>query len=327
MNNELRIGLIGPGHIANKMASTIAKLDGFCNYAVASRSKEKADAFKQKYGFIKAYYSYEEMLQDKDVDLVYISTPHSFHKEQMLLCLKYNKPVLCEKAFTTSLKDTQEVYEKFEKAGVFISEALWTSFMPSREYINSLLYDKKKIGNIKSMTASFKVPLMHKERVTSRDLGGGVLMDIGIYPVTFVFRTLGFDYKDYEVNSITYKNGVDIKEEITFNYENGVKGICKVDGTTKLTLTVKIVGDKGNMNIDMVNCPNIITTSNKCHLINSFKWTKPKYGGFEYELLACKKALEEGAIECKEWTHANSIATAKIIDDLFNCEAAINSKE
>lgn len=322
MNKGLRVGIIGPGHIANKMANTIKRLDGFCNYAVASRSIEKAEAFKQKFGFEKAYASYEDMLKDENVDLVYIATPHSCHYEQMLLCLKYKKPVLCEKSITTSLKDTQDIYKKFEDAKVFISEALWTSFLPSREYINELLYAKKKIGNIQSMTASFKVPLMHKERVTSRALGGGVLMDIGIYPVTFIFRTLGFDYDSYNVDNIIYKDGVDIKEELTFNYKNGAKGICKVDGTTKLTLTVKIVGDNGKMNIDMVNCPNLITTFNKYGILTSCKWTKPRLGGFEYELIACKKAIEEGKLECEEWTHQNSIAAAKIIDDLFNCEAA-----
>ncbi len=322
MENELRVGIIGPGHIAQKMAQTIKRLDGFCPYSVASRSIEKAESFKQKYGFLKTYSSYEEMLQDENVDLVYIATPHSLHYEQMLLCLKYKKPVLCEKAFTTSLKDTMDIYKKFEDEKVFISEALWTSFLPSRQYIKEMLYDKKKIGNIQSMTAQFKVPLMHKERVTQRKLGGGVIMDIGIYPLTFIFRTLGFDYDSYEINDIVYKNGVDVKEELTFNYKDGIKGVCKVDGTTKLTLTVKIVGDKGKMKIDMVNCPNLITTSNKCGIWTSCKWTKPKLGGFEYELMACKKAIQEGKLECEEWTHSNSIAAAKIIDDIFNCDAA-----
>ena len=317
MEQLFKIGIIGAGHIAQKMASTINKLSGFCNYAIASRSKEKADDFKSKYGFQKAYYSYEEMLQDPNIDMVYIATPHAFHKEQMLLCLKYHKPVLCEKAFTTSYADTKEVYEKFEKENLFVSEALWTSFMPSLEYINKVLYNQKKIGNIKSITASFKVPLMHKERVTSRALGGGVLMDIGIYPVTFVFKTLGFDYASYTIDNIIYKDGVDIMENLTFNYASGAKGICSVDGTSKLTLTVKIKGDNGSMHIDMVNCPNLITTFNKYGILTSIKWTRPKLGGFEYELLACRKAIKEKKLECPEWTHTNSLAIAKIIDDIF----------
>ncbi len=322
MEKELRIGLIGPGHIANKMASTIKRLPGFCNYAVASRSKEKADAFKEKYGFEKAYYSYEDMLKDENVDMVYISTPHSVHLEQMELCLKYKKPVLCEKALTTSLKDTESIYKKFEEAGVFISEALWTSFMPSRELINDLLYNKKKIGNIKYMNAAFKVPLMHKERVTSRALGGGVLMDIGIYPVTFVFRTLGFNYTSYDINKIEYKNGVDIKEVLTFNYENGVKGICDVDGTSKLSLKVTIYGEKGRISIDMVNCPNIICVYNKIGLLTKIIYCRPKYGGLEYERIAAKKAIQDKKYETTEWSHNDSIAMSKIVEDIFNSPKA-----
>ena len=322
MEKVLKVGFIGAGHIANKMASTINKLDGFCNYAVASRTKEKAEAFKAKYNFQKAYYSYEEMLKDDEVDLVYIATPHSLHYEQMLLCLKYKKNVLCEKAITTSLKDTQDIYKKFEDAGLYLSEALWTSFMPSREYIHDMLFNKKKIGNIKYMTAKFMVPLMHKERVTSRALGGGVLMDIGVYPVSFIFRTLGFDYESYSVDNIVYKDGVDIKEEISFKYKDGSFGICKIDGTSKLTLTVKIVGDKGTMNIDMVNCPNIITTFNNYHILTSCKITKPKYGGFEYELYAAKDCILNKKCESEKWTHANSICMAKIIEDIFNSPEA-----
>ncbi len=327
MEKDLRIGIIGAGHIATKMAGTIKRLSGFQNYAVASRSKDKADSFKSRFGFEKAYYSYEEMLQDENVDLVYIATPHSCHKEQMLLCLKYKKPVLCEKAFTTSYNDSLEVYTKFEEANLFVCEALWTSFMPSREIIHKILYEDKKIGNIKSMSASFKVPLMHKDRVTKRELGGGVLMDIGIYPVTFIFRTLGFDYESYNVDSIQYKNGVDIKEEITFNYKDGVTGTCKVDGTSKLSLIVTIVGDKGKMKIDMVNCPNIITTYNKYGLLNKVVFTKPKYGGFEFELQGCKDAILNKKVEAEKWTHKNSLCVAKIIDDIFNCEAALKSIE
>ena len=318
MNNDLRVGIIGPGSIANKMASTINDLDGFVNYAVASRSKERADSFKEQYGFQKAYYSYEEMLKDKNVDLVYIATPHSFHLEQMELCLKYRKPVLCEKSFTTSLKDTETIYKKFEDAGVFISEALWTSFMPSRDLINKMLYEERVIGNIESMSANFIVPLMNKERVISRSLGGGVLMDIGIYPVSFVFRTLGFDYDSYEINQVEYRDGVDIKEILTFNYKNGTKGICNVDGTTGRSLEIVINGDKGKMVIDSVNCPTLIEVFNKENVKISSIDVTPKYGGFEFELLASKKAIENGMLECEEWSHNNSIQFAKIIDEIFN---------
>ena len=131
------------------------------------------------------------------------------------------------------------------------------------------------------------------------------------------------DFLVISLNNAYIPLDVDIKEQLSFKYKNGAVGTCKVDGTSKLSLTVKIQGDKGTMNIDMVNCPNIITTFNKCGIMTSCKFTKPKYGGFEYELYACKKALQEGKIECEEWSHKKSIAAAKIIDDIFNSENAL----
>jgi len=314
----MNIGIIGAGNIAKKMANTINKMDGFTNYAIASRSIEKATKFKNRFKFIKAYGSYEEMVKDENVELVYIATPHSCHYDQMLLCLKYNKPVLCEKIITTSLPDTEDIYKKFEEANVFLTEALWTSFMPSRNIINDLIYKDKIIGNLINMKASFKVPLMNKERVYKRELGGGVLQDIGIYPVTFIFRTLGFDYKDYVVKDIRFLKDVDKYEVIEFNYDNNVKGIAKVDGRCITSLLVKIKGDKGYIITDMVNCPNFIMVFNKFGLLKKFINCKPKFGGFEFELEACKKAIENGRIECNEWSHKDSIAMAKIEEELLN---------
>lgn len=313
----MNIGIIGAGNIATKMARTINKMDGFSNYAIASRSIEKAEKFKRKYKFEKAYGSYEEMLKDPNVELVYIATPHSCHYQQMLLCLKYKKPVLCEKILTTSLADTTAIYKKFEEEHVFLTEALWTSFMPSRAIINDLIYKDKIIGNLINMKASFKVPLMNKERVAKKELGGGVLQDIGIYPITFIFRTLGFDYKSYTVKDIRYKNDVDKYEVVEFDYNN-VKGTANVDGRLLISTLVKIKGDKGFIITDMVNCPNYILVFNKFGFLKKFINCRPKFGGFEFELKACKKAIQNGLIECEEWTHRNSIEMAKIEDALLN---------
>ncbi|MCR5698508.1 MAG: Gfo/Idh/MocA family oxidoreductase, partial [Treponemataceae bacterium] len=286
-----KVAIIGAGSIAKKMATTINKMKDFEAYAIASRKLEKAQAFAKQFKFTKAYGSYEEMLQDEAVDLVYIATPHSCHKEQALLCLKYKKPVLCEKIFTPSSKDSAEVFEQFEKEKVFINEALWTSFMPSRKILNELLYEKKVIGDITSMDASFKVPLTHKERVVRKDLGGGVLMDIGIYPVTFIFRTLGFDYQDFKIDEIKYKNEVDVKEELTFTYKNGIQAHCHVDGTSIISLFVTIYGTKGKIVLDMVNCPNYIKVYGKRGLLKKFIFCRPKFGGFEFELEESRKAI------------------------------------
>lgn len=317
MEKDLNVGIIGAGNIARKMAKTIKRLKGFHNYAIASRSLEKAEKFKKAYKFDVAYDSYEKLCMDEKVDLVYIATPHSCHYEQMQLCLKYKKPVLCEKSFTPSLKETTDIIAKFEKENVFLCEALWTSFMPSRTIIENII-DEGKIGKVVSMDATFKVPLTNKERVIKRELGGGVLMDIGIYPVTFVWRTLGFNYENYTVDEIKMFGDVDIKETITFNYSNGVKGVCHVDGSSTISLVVSIVGDNGSIWIDMVNCPNVIIVKSKKGLIKKIYLTKPKYGGFEYELIACKNAIQLGKKETEEWNHQNIISFAKIIEEILN---------
>ena len=124
--------------------------------------------------------------------------------------------------------------------------------------------------------------------------------------------------KEYTVDEIKMFGDVDIKETITFNYSNGVKGVCHVDGSSTISLVVSIAGDKGSIWIDMVNCPNVIIVKSKKGLIKKIYLTKPKYGGFEYELIACKNAIQLGKKETEEWNHQNIISFAKIIEEILN---------
>ena len=314
----MNVGIIGAGSIATKMANTINALDGVFNYAIASRDIQKAENYKQTYGFEKAYGSYEELLKDSKVDIVYIATIHSTHYPIMLQCLKYNKPVLCEKCFTTSLKDTIDIYKKFEEQNLFICEALWTSFLPSRQVINELLFKDEVIGKLKTMTASYRIPISKVERIKRKDLGGGSMMDLGVYPVSFVFRTLGFKYESMSVSKTKINRyGADVKEQVEFVYDGGVKAVCKIDCISHHPQNVIIKGSKGKMVVNTVGCPETITIIDKKgneKIINC----APPLGGFEYQVLACKKALESGKIECEEWTHKNSIVLSSIVDHVLN---------
>lgn len=313
----MRVGIIGAGHIAEKMAKTLNLLDGVSAYAIASRSKQKAENFKSKFKFEVAYSNYEEMLKDPNVDLVYIATPHSCHYDQMELCLKYHKPVLCEKIITTTSKDTELIYEKFERDGLLVQEALWTSFLESRNIINDLIYKEKVIGEVTSMEGYFYCPIFNKERVKSKDLGGGVALDIGLYPITFILRTLGYDYKEMNVKKLVKINEVDAKEEVEFIYENGVKATAYVDGKKLPKLVVLIYGEKGKIIIDSVNCPTNIKVYNEHKKLIKKINCKPKYTGFEDELIACKSAIENNKIECEQWSHEDSIRLARILDKII----------
>ena len=148
-----KVGIIGCGHIAETMAKTINDTDGVALYAVAAREKEKADAFKVKWNAEKSYGSYDELLQDENVELVYIATITSLHKEHMLKALKAGKPVLSEKSFTVNRAEAEEVFALAKKKNLFAAEAIWTRYMPVRKLINDII-DNGTIGKVTSITAN-----------------------------------------------------------------------------------------------------------------------------------------------------------------------------
>ena len=125
-----KIGIIGCGHIARKMAFTLGRMEGVRCYAVASRNLEKAQAFAAEWQFEKSYGSYEALADDPEVDLVYIATPHSFHYEQARMCIERGKAVLCEKAFTANARQAEELLALAHEKSVFITEAIWTRYLP-----------------------------------------------------------------------------------------------------------------------------------------------------------------------------------------------------
>ena len=125
-----KIGILGTGHIAHKMASTIAQMEGYENYAVASRSQDKACQFAAQYQIPHAYSSYEALAADPEVELIYIATPHSSHYDNARLCVLHDKPVLCEKAFTANALEAERLLVLAKERGVFITEAIWTRYMP-----------------------------------------------------------------------------------------------------------------------------------------------------------------------------------------------------
>lgn len=311
----MNVGIIGAGTIAKRMAKTLNALKDFNAYAIASRNIDKANKFAKKYHFDKAYGNYEEMLKDEKVELVYIATPHAFHYEQMLLCLKYNKPVICEKSFTTSLLDTIDIYKKFEEKKLFVTEALWTNYLPSMQVIKDLIYKQNIIGDIKKIDSYFIAPLKHKERIIKKELGGGVILDVGIYTINFLLAILGDNYKNYEVLSKKMINDIEIKLDLKINYENAI-GIAHNDGTKFGSMKAKIVGEKGKIVIDNVTCPNYIFIYQGILLkkVIHFK----KITGFEYQLYECKNAIEKKEVEAKSWTHKQSIEIAKIMEELIN---------
>ena len=211
-------GIIGLGSIANKFATDLASVEDSQLVAVASRSQQKADKFAFKYNSKKAYDSYEKLVKDSQVDAVYIATPHRFHKEHTLLCLRHKKAVLCEKPFAMNLQDVTEMVEVAKEHNVLLMEALWTFFLPHFNYVIDVV-KSEKFGKLKSLEADFGFfhPYDIEHRLFNKQLGGGSLLDIGIYPIFVALSSLGKP-KSIAAAATFFDNGADSSCSLIFDY-------------------------------------------------------------------------------------------------------------
>lgn len=311
----MNLAILGAGRIAVTMANTVNGMEDVNLYAVASRSLERAESFAKEHHVEKAYGSYEEMLRDEKVDLVYIATPHSHHCEQIKLCADFGKPVLCEKAFTVDAKEAKEALTYAKEKGVLVSEAMWVRYMPMTQTLRDILASGK-IGEIVGLTANLGYAVMHKERIVKPELGGGALLDLGVYTLNFATTVLGDDVKKIDATVVKHDTGVDKNLFVNLTYENGsVAGLFN----TIQTITDRkgvIYGTKGYIFVDNINNYEAFHIYNQQHELLETIERPQQITGFEYQVRACKKALEEGKLECDEMPHEHTIKIMEIIEEI-----------
>lgn len=313
--SKLRIGLMGAGNIAGMMARTVNGMKGVILYAVASRTEEKAVNFAKQYGAKKAYWSYEAMLQDDKVDLVYIATPHSEHYENAMLCIKYKKPVLCEKAFTANARQAKEVLAYAEKEKVFITEAIWTRYMPMVDMIKDVL-QRGLIGRPMFLSANLSYELEHVQRLTDPALAGGSLLDLGVYPINFASVFFGTNIVKV-VSFCTYtETGVDKQETITIQYADGRVASLTASHCCAGDRKGIIQGTEGFMVIENINNYESFTVYNRNGKKILFQKAPKQITGYEYEVEACRQALKKGAMECPQMPHKETIRVMEFMDEL-----------
>ena len=336
-NKVLKFAILGCGHIATKMAAAVKTLEkrgmGVECYAVASRSLDKAQKFASEYGFGRAYGSYEELAQYPDVDLIYIATPHSEHYNNILLCLEHNKNLLVEKAFTANALLASEVIALAEEKGVFMSDAMWTRFLPAVQMVKDWIL-AEKIGKVESVEADFSMPLSHIERLKNPALAGGALLDLGIYSLTFadIFLTdpeickVGRDATggncvanhivQTKTKCVKFHTGVDATDWIDLVYTNGQVAHLKTSMVAPLHNEGVIYGTEGfirvqNLNdmveIQLFDVAGTLVESVKPPCIENC---------YEYEVLGCKAALEMGLKECPEMPHTKTMQIMTQMDSL-----------
>lgn len=310
-----RIGIIGAGHIAEKMASTIRQMHNVETYAIASRQLEKAKNFATKYAIKQAYGSYEDLVSDSNIDLVYIATPHSMHYAHARLCIENKKPVLCEKAFTANAQQAESLLKLAAEKQVFITEAIWTRFMPFSKKIRQVL-DDGVIGTPMTLMASLSYPIADKERIIKPELAGGALLDLGVYPINFALMVFGNDIKDIVSTCIKSDTGIDAQNSITFIYNNGRMAVMQTNIYCAGDRQGIIYGDKGYIIVDNINNPQQATIYSETHSIIKTLVCPTQISGYEYEVYASINALEQGKLECNDMPHQETLYVMHMLDNL-----------
>ena len=312
---RFRVGIIGAGHIAEKMAWTLTQMTEAEPYAVASRSLEKAEAFAEKYGFSKAYGSYEDILDDPMVELVYVATPHSFHHAHVRMCLEKGKPVLCEKAFMLNRAQAEDVINLAREKKVFLAEAIWTRYEPAREILDGLIASGE-IGTPTFLKASLSYPVEGKERVRTAALGGGALLDLGVYCINFALMNMGSDIEKITTTCRKNEEGVDVQETFTFQYRDGRTAMLAASVLCADDRQGIISGDKGYIIADNINNPLRFDIYRRgAELVRSVE-VPQQITGFEYQVRACIEAIRSGKIEPDAMPHSEILRVLEIMDTL-----------
>lgn len=312
----MNIGILGAGHIAGKMADTIRGMDDrYCCYGVASRSLDKAQAFAGRFGVAHAYGSYEDMLADPAVDLVYIATPHSHHAVQAELCITHGKPVLCEKSFTATASQAERVLTLSREKRVFITEAIWTRYMPSRQIIRQIV-DSGVLGRVHSIQADIGYPLGAVERLNRPELAGGALLDVGIYPINFALMAFGDTFEGVHAHAAMSAAGVDLIDSITLTWPDGRLASLHATMLTPAGRMGYIYGEDGYLAVSNINNPERIVRYDREHNPVEEYPVPAQISGYEYEVEACRRALEAGALECPQMTHSQTLVVMRLMDTI-----------
>ncbi|MBP5250291.1 MAG: Gfo/Idh/MocA family oxidoreductase [Lachnospiraceae bacterium] len=309
----MNVGIMGAGSIAGTVSRTLGKMKEVTCCAVASRDRSKAENFAKEYGFSKAYGSYEEMLNDPEVELVYVATPHSHHFEHMKLCVEHGKAVLCEKAFCETAEQAREIMKLAKEKKVYVAEAIWPRYMPSRKLIDDAL-ESGIIGNVYTMTANLSYPISKVERIIRPELAGGALLDIGVYGINFMLMHFGEDIERIESSVRFTDTGVDSDESITVFYRDGRMAVLTHSIYPRSDRKGIFHGDKGYMVVENINNPSDINIYDNSDTLIKHIFIPKQISGYEYEFIESAECIRKGLTESVSMPLEESVKMMEIMD-------------
>ena len=308
-------GFIGAGAIANRFMAGLMQVPDAYLAAVSSRTYERAERFAGKYN-AKVYKSTEELIADEDVDIVYVATPHTVHRENTLMAIEMGKPVLCEKPMAPNAKMVTEMVQAARKKRVYLMEAMWTRFFPAMQKVREWL-DEGRIGKVQFVTADFGY---YEEEDSSKiifdpNTAGGSLLDVGIYPIAFAFMVFGKKPNRITGLADMASTGVDAAMGCTLGFEGGGLALLYSAMNAETPQVAEIIGQKGRIVIPQFWSPREAHLYIGGELIESFKGDH-EGEGYQFEIAAVQEDIRNGRLENELMPLDESIAIAEVMDEL-----------
>ncbi len=317
--STIKWGILGCGKIALKFAADLAHVADAELIAVASRSLQNAREFSAQFPAKYVHGSYEELVTNPEVDIIYVATPHSHHHEHSLLCLRNNKAVLCEKAFAINAVQAREMISEARSRKLFLMEALWTKFLPHFIKVKSMIAGNE-LGEIRSVLINFGFrpgePVA--DRIYNPQLGGGSLLDIGIYNVFMAMAVLGRpDYVDAWMTPST--SGVDAQCAVTFRYNNGAIAQLFSTFLSNLQTEADISGDNGRIRLTSRFYEPTTTIEfypGRADSRTVVPVEKEPGWGYQHEIRHVQDCLQQGLTESPVMTLDDTLAMMEVLDEI-----------
>lgn len=312
----IKWGILGTGLIASTFARDLNFAGNTEKTAVGSRTKESAAKFAEEHGVSRAYGSYEELVQDPDVDAIYVATPHPFHKDNVLACLRAGKAVLCEKPFTINSEELEEIIQVARDRKLFLMEAMWTRFLPpivkAREWI-----DSGKIAEVLLVKADFgyRAAWDPEWRLLNPALGGGALLDLGIYPVSFASMIFGTNPEKIMSTAHIGETGVDEQFSIIMSYPSGKTATLNGALRVGLTNEAYIHGTEGYIRIPSFSSAKSATLYKDGEEAETFHDDRQS-AGYAFEIEEVGRCLNQGLLESPVITLDESLKIMKLMDEI-----------
>jgi len=310
-------GILAPGNIARKFAVELQQIDNARVYAVASRNAERAKEFAEAFGAERYYDNYYDLVADPEVDIIYIASPHALHAEHALLCLNLKKPVLCEKALAINQHEVEQMVGCARNNGVFLMEAFFVPHQPAYQEAKRII-GSGELGKVKYIQGWFgfnRSPYDNSLRLMNPALGGGALLDIGLYPVFDTLYFLG------EPDQVTAKaefaeTGVDQSISIRFEYQDGVTASIFASFVAASGVGTEIFCEKGTMRLGRSNATDQWLEIVQPGVDVKRRSWDPIEGGLKREAAEAMRCLDQNSLQSEIMPHSMSISLIKTLDKI-----------